>query len=182
MASHTLARHCRIDGNVWSPLESRARLFGHSLHQILIVFPLGLLNTSVGFDMVGLIARKTLWAEMAYYVIIAGLLGGVAAMVAGCIDYWWIPPGTRAKRIARLHGVGSTVVMLLFAGSAYVRSDNPLAFNSVAFGLSLAGVALVGVVGWLGGELVTRMGVGVADDAGLNASSRPARLANTASE
>jgi len=169
VAPHTPARHCGIGGNVWSPLESRARLFGHSLHQILIVFPLGLFNTSVGFDMVRLITRKAHWSEMAYYIIVAGLLGGVAAVVAGCMDYWGVPPGTRAKRIARMHGVGSTMVMLLFAGSAYVRSDDPLAFKPVAFGLSLAGVALMGIVGWLGGELVTRMGVGVADDAGLNA-------------
>ena len=31
-------------------MESRAKILGHSAHQILIVFPLGLLATAVAFD------------------------------------------------------------------------------------------------------------------------------------
>jgi len=49
----------------------------------------------------------------------------------------------------------------------------------VALILSFAGVVLALVTGWLGGELVDRLGVGVDDGAHLNApnslSGKPAR-------
>jgi uncharacterized membrane protein len=33
-------------------MEAKAKLFGHSIHQMLIVFPLGLLATSFIFDII----------------------------------------------------------------------------------------------------------------------------------
>jgi uncharacterized membrane protein len=33
-------------------MEARARMMGHPIHQMLIVFPLGLLGMSVVFDLV----------------------------------------------------------------------------------------------------------------------------------
>ena len=35
-------------------MESKAKLLGHPIHPMLIVFPLGLLATAVAFDIVGL--------------------------------------------------------------------------------------------------------------------------------
>jgi uncharacterized membrane protein len=34
------------------PMESRAKLLGHPIHQMLIVFPLGLLATAVIVDVI----------------------------------------------------------------------------------------------------------------------------------
>jgi uncharacterized membrane protein len=150
-------------------MESRARVVGHSLHQIVIVFPLGLLMTSVGFDVLALITHETRWLATSYYVMVVGLLGGVVAMVAGYIDYSAIPNGTRAKKIGKYHGLGSTGVIVIFAVSAYLRTNDPLTLHPLAIGLSLLGAITAGVAGWLGGELVTRMGVGVADGAHVDA-------------
>lgn len=51
--------------------------------------------------------------------------------------------------------------------------------GAIALILSFAGIALAGVTGWLGGELVDRLGVGVDEGANLDApnslSGRPAR-------
>jgi len=152
-------------------MESRARVFGHSLHQIVIVFPLGLLMTSVGFDLFSLVTHDSRWLATSYYVMVVGLLGGVVAMVAGYIDYTAIPHGTRAKKIGKYHGLGSTGVIAIFAISAALRMNNPTAATLFAIGLSLFGAAAAGVAGWLGGELVTRMGVGVADGAHVDAGS-----------
>jgi uncharacterized membrane protein len=145
-------------------------MLGHSLHQILIVFPLGLLVASAGFDLLGVMARNPRWLVTSYDITIAGLLGGIAAAIAGAIDYWAIPVGTRARRIGRLHGMGSIGVLLLFAASASLRAGAPSVLHPLALALSLIGAALAAGAGWLGGELVTRMGVGVADDAGLDAA------------
>lgn len=150
-------------------MESKARILGHSLHQILIVFPLGLTTSSIGFDIMGYVTRDGRWCSVAYYLIIAGCIGGVVAAVAGLIDYWAIPAGTRAKRVAQFHGISSFLALLCFAMSGFARAADPAHVHLNALALSLFGGAIIGLAGWLGGELVTRMGVGVADDAHLDA-------------
>jgi uncharacterized membrane protein len=159
-------------------MHARARLFGHPIHQMLIVFPLGLLATAVIFDVIHLVTGTPRWAEIAYWMIAAGIVGGLVAALFGLIDWLGIPVDTRAKRIGLLHGAGNVVVVLLFAGSWLLRRDNPLAPEMFALVLSFAGAGLALFTGWLGGELVDRLGVGVDDGAHLNApsslSGRPA--------
>jgi uncharacterized membrane protein len=162
-------------------VEAKAKLFGHPIHQILVVFPLGVLSTAVIFDVIYLITGTPRWAEVSYWMIAAGVIGGLAAAPFGLIDWLGIPAGTRAKRVGLLHGAGNVLVVLLFAGSWLMRRDNPVAPEALALVFSFAGAGLAMITGWLGGELVARLGVGVDDGANLNApsslSGRPAREA-----
>jgi uncharacterized membrane protein len=159
-------------------MEARAKLFGHPIHPMLIVFPLGLLGSSIIFDVTFLVTGNGKWAEMAYWMILVGVISGLAAAVFGLIDWLAIPAGTRAKRIGLLHGVGNVVVIGLFIVSWLLRRPSPQAPGIAAVVLSCAGVVLSLVTGWLGGELVDRLGVGVDDGANLDApsslSGRPA--------
>jgi uncharacterized membrane protein len=147
-------------------MESRAKLFGHPIHQQLIVFPLALLFTSVVFDVIHLVSGNSLWAVVAFWMAAAGVAGGLAAAPFGLWDWVGVPNGTRAKRVGLLHGVGNVIVLLLFAASIMLRKDNTAAPEGFAILLSIVGAALSLVTGWLGGELVTRLSVGV--DAGAN--------------
>ena len=104
-------------------------------------------------------------------MIAAGVIGGLAAAVFGLVDWLAVPRATRAWRIGALHGGGNVVVVLLFALSWLARRGDPAHPGSGAFVLSLAGVLLALVTGWLGGELVDRLGVGVDDGAHLDAPS-----------
>ena len=160
-------------------MHARAKIFGHSIHQMLIVFPLGLLATSLVFDIVYEATGNGRWADISYVMIASGIIGGLVAAVFGLIDWLAIPDGTRAKRIGALHGIGNVVVVALFAISWALRYGNAGLPDAVAFVLSIAGVALALVTGWLGGELVDRLAVGVDDGAHLDApsslSGRPAR-------
>ena len=160
-------------------MESRAKLFGHPIHQQLIVFPLGLLVTSVVFDVIHLVTDNSMWAVVAFWMIVAGVAGGLAAAPFGIWDWIGIPNNTRAKRIGLLHGVGNVIMILLFAASLMLRKDNTAQPEGFALLLSAVGVMIGAVTGWLGGELVTRLGIGV--DSGANPeapsslSERPAR-------
>lgn len=151
-------------------MKSRAHLLGHSVHQMLIVFPLGLLATSVFFDVIGLISFGDAWSLVSYWTMAAGILGAVIAAPFGFIDWLSIPRGTRARRIGRFHGAGNLLVVVLFLASWLLRNPNEYP-GTLAMGLSFGGAALALLTGWLGGELVSRLGVGVDDDASLNASS-----------
>lgn len=152
-------------------MESRAKLFGHAIHPILIVYPLGLLSTAVIFDVIYLVTANPTWATVSFWMIAAGVVGGLLAAVFGLIDYLNIPTGTRAKRIGLLHGLVNVSVMALFGISWYLRYTVPAETGppTVALALSFMGVAWAFVGGWLGGELVERLGVGVAENAHLNA-------------
>lgn len=157
-------------------MESRAKFAGHPIHPMLIVFPLGLLTTAVILDIAYLATDAGLWALMAYYLIAGGVLGGLAAAIPGWIDWLAIPRGTRARRIGLIHGVGNVVVLVLFVLSWLFRRENPAAPPTEAVVAALVGVGLAAVTGWLGGELVDRLGVGVDDGAHLDAPSSLSEL------
>lgn len=143
----------------------------------MIVFPLGLLSTSVIFDVIYLVTGRTGFTVASAYAIAAGLIGGAVAGLFGFVDYLAVPPKTRARRVGALHGGGNVLVLTLFAVSWLLRLDQAdWAPSGLAIGFSLTGAALAGVTGWLGGELVERHGVSVADDAGLNAPSSLSQL------
>ena len=163
-------------------MEARAKLLGHAIHQMLIPFPLGLLTTAAIFDVIYLFTLKPGWATTSFYVIAAGIVGGALAAVFGLVDYLGIPKNTRARRIGFLHGVGNVIMVALFILSWVLRLDQPTAPVFLAIALSVLGAALGGVTGWLGGELVDRLGVGIDDGANLDAPSslkpsRPERAA-----
>jgi uncharacterized membrane protein len=160
-------------------MHAKAKLFGHPIHQMLIVFPLGLLATSLIFDIAYHATGNGRWADVAYVMISCGIIGGLVAAVFGLIDWLSIPSGTRAKRIGALHGIGNVVVVGLFAVSWLLRHDNPVRPDTASLVFSILGVSLAVVTGWLGGELVDRLSVGVDEGAHVDAPSsltgRPAR-------
>lgn len=156
------------------------RFLGHPIHQMLIVFPLGLLGASVLFDVIGLAIDSPGLLTASYYMIVAGAVSGLLAAPFGFLDWLGIPRGTRARYIGAVHGIGNVLVVAFFATSWLLRQSNPLDPSATALGLSIAGFLLALVTGWLGGELVDRLGVGVDEGANVNApsslSGRPARI------
>ncbi len=160
-------------------MESRAKLLGHPIHPMLIVLPLGLFIAAVVFDGLFMWRGDAMFATVAYWNIAAGIIGGLLAAVFGLIDWLAIPAGTRAKRIGLFHGGTMVLVVALFAFVWWLRSNmaEPLPTTGL---FAIEVVALVGgaIGGWLGGELVDRLSVGVDDGAHLNApsslSGRPA--------
>ena len=150
-------------------MEARAKLLGHPIHQMLIVFPLGLLGGSVIFDIIYLVTKADRWADTAFWLIVVGIINGLLAALFGFIDWLAIPAGTRAKRVGALHGVGNVVVVGLFAANWFVRRPDPQHPTTLPIVLSFVGLTLALFTGWLGGELVDRLGVGVSDGAHLDA-------------
>jgi uncharacterized membrane protein len=153
-------------------MESKAKLLGHPIHPMLIVVPLGLFIGAVVFDCVYLWRGSRAFATAAYWNIAGGVVGGLVAAVFGLIDWMAIPSGTRAKRIGLLHGGSNVVVVAAFAVAWLTRRNNgDVAPTTSLFLLELVALGIGSVAGWLGGELVDRLGVGVADGAHLDASS-----------
>jgi uncharacterized membrane protein len=145
---------------------------------MLIPFPFGLLSTAVVFDIIRLFvsdpATRGTLSLVAFWMIAAGIVGGLVAAPFGLIDYLAIPRGTRAKSVGLLHGAGNALMLMLFAASLWMRYNTPAVAathepTTLALLLSFAAFVLAGATGWLGGELVDRLGVGVDDGAHLDA-------------
>lgn len=162
-------------------MESKTKVFGHPVHPMLIVFPIGLLATSVIFDIIYLVTGTPILATVSYYMIAAGVVGGLLAAIFGFMDWLSLPNNTRAKNIGLWHGLGNVVIVVLFAVSWLLRGGNAnFVPDSLALILSFAGFVLALVTAWIGGELVYRLGVGVDPGANVNApSSLTEKSANT---
>ena len=153
-------------------MESRLKLFGHPVHPMLIVFPLGLLATALIFDILYVGTGNEDLATFSYWALIAGIIGGLLAAIFGALDWLGIPSGTRAKRIGAFHGVGNLVVTRLFLAALIARWGRPAYLPDILpMVLALLGGGLALITAWLGGELVYRLRVGVDEDAGLDASN-----------
>ncbi len=151
-------------------MESAAKAAGHPIHQQLVAFPLGLLATAVVFDVLRLLTDDGGFATASFYMIGAGIVTGLLAAVFGLVDYLGIPRGTRAQRVGAAHGAGNVVVVALFAVSWGLRhGESGHVPSTAAFLLGVLAAVIAMVTGWLGGELVDRLGVGVDDGAHLDA-------------
>src|SRR5262249_36601105 len=144
-------------------------LLGHPIHPMLIVFPLGLLTVAAIFDIIYISTHNGHWADVSFWMIASGIIGGLIAAVFGFIDWLSIPEGTRAKYIRLIHGLSTFVVVLLFIVSWFMRRPNPTAPTMTALVLGWIGIVIALFGGWLGGELVYRLNVGVDHGANLDA-------------
>jgi uncharacterized membrane protein len=143
-------------------MESRAKLLGHPVHQMLITFPIGAFGFSVASDALHTFSGERRYAEAATQALDFGLVTAALAIPFGAVDWFAIPHRTRAKRVGLWHALGNTAVVGLLGASRLLRARGDR--SSAAKWLSGAGFLLSGVTAWLGGELVDRHGIGVHDE------------------
>src|SRR5262245_3678907 len=89
----------RIRATQLRNMKSRVVVAGHAIHPILVAFPLGLLATSVAWDICRLVTGHPSWGAISFWTILAGVIGALVAAVPGFIDWLGIPRGTRARAV-----------------------------------------------------------------------------------
>jgi uncharacterized membrane protein len=149
-------------------MESRAKLLGHPVHPMLIVLPLGLFVGGVVFDAISFWHPSV--AIVGFWNLAGGVIGGLLAACFGLLDWLAIPTGTRAKRIGLWHAGSNVVAIVCFAVIWWLRySATTRAVGGGLFAFEVIALIIGGIGGWLGGELVDRLGVGVDNGANLDA-------------
>src|ERR1044072_4285824 len=148
-------------------MKSKANVAGHPIHPMLIPFPLALWATSFVADILFYFLRHPTLLVVAKFMIVAGCLGAIAAAIFGIIDWLSIKNGD-VKKVANWHARLNIAALVVFAISLFLRmgSYSELVGRKLAFPflLSLVGVILISISGWLGGELVFRYGIGQKDE------------------
>src|SRR5579871_3425669 len=153
-------------------MQGPARVLGHSIHPMLIVFPIGLLTCVPICDVIHMAAHAHVFGQVAFWMLTFGIIGAIGAAIPGVIDYLAIPQRTRAARVGLMHLFVNTAAAGFFVLSWWARLFAHLPDAHWApFVLALAGTIILWVGGWLGGELVQRHLMGVSDEASLNAPS-----------
>jgi len=143
-------------------MRARAQIASHPIHPMLVALPVGLFIASFIFDLFSRAAAKPMLAAAGWYCIIAGLIGGAAAAVAGVIDLFGaVPPESSARQRGYLHGGLNVLLMALFIAVAWYRGSSTAAVDGISLTASAAGVVVLGISGWLGGTLVYRNQIGV---------------------
>lgn len=151
-----------INGDRAHP-RSTASIFGHPIHPMLVPFPITCFIGALVTDIVFASTANLTWQYFSIWLITAGLVMGALAAVAGLIDYFG-DRRIRAKRPATWHMLLNILAMILSLLNAFVHSrDGWTAVVPEGLILSAVVVAILGVSGWLGGSLVYRHRVGVAE-------------------
>jgi uncharacterized membrane protein len=148
------------------PATVLAGPYGHPFHALLITIPIGSWVAAFVFDIVAFVSEDPeAFARGAIWLIGIGLVGAVLAATVGFLDLSRLDSGTKARKIALTHMAINLSAMALFAVSLVVRLNAGSDEVSVAgFVISLVALLLLGVSGFLGGELAYRYGVRVADE------------------
>jgi uncharacterized membrane protein len=139
---------------------------------MLVALPIGLWVFSLVSDLIGLAWESPTWKSVALYTMV--IIGALLAAIPGFID--WFSLGTaRVQRLGTIHMVLNLILVALFTSNARLRLASTVP-DAIPLTLSIVGVLILGVSGWLGGEMVYVHRVGVAP-ATSNASSRTRQAA-----
>jgi uncharacterized membrane protein len=155
-------------------MKTRVVVAGHSLHMMLVAFPLGLLCLSPLWDILRMSTPQPAWGAIAFWTIFAGVASALVAAVPGYLDYRAIPAGTRAKLVGTRHLQLNLTLVALFGLSLILRKIAPGGYQNAGFPSMLPawlGVVVAGFSAWMGGELVETLGIAVHEGANPNAPS-----------
>jgi uncharacterized membrane protein len=132
---------------------------------MIIPFPIALWVFSLVADLIYLWRGNPVWRDyIAFYTLLGGIIGAAVAAVPGFID-WLSLKDRDVVKIANWHARLNVIALLIFAASFYLRTTNGSALvnesYAIAIGLSIFGVILISISGYLGGEMVFKHGVAV---------------------
>lgn len=143
--------------------RSTLRIAGHPIHPMLVPFPIVCFAAAFATDLAYWRTTGVMWQQFSVWLLTAGLIFGGLAVVAGLIDFIG-SRRVRSLRAAWLHALGAVLVLGLSLVNVLVHSRDGYT-AVVPQGLILSGlvVVILAFTGWMGGAMVYRHRVGVAN-------------------
>ena len=142
-------------------MRTPASIAGHPIHPMLVPIAIGCFIFSFAADLICLVTGvRDPWNLLAYYTMLGGIIGALAAAAPGLVDLLSLPAGTAVKKTAVLHMVINLAVVAIYICNAWIRADKT-ADLQLPMVLSAVTILMLLVSGWLGGKMVYEHGVGV---------------------
>lgn len=150
------------------PRSALAGSYGHPVHPILVTLPIGAWVCSFIFDLVSYgSSEPRSWSVGAMWLVLVGVVGAAAAAVFGVLDLLNLPRHTAAFSTGRLHAILNSTALVIFLIDFMWRFNTRDSWDSAPVGplvLSIIGLVVVSMSGFLGGKLAYRYGVRVASE------------------
>ena len=141
-------------------MASPASISKHPIHPMLVALPIGLWIFSLASDVIYAMGwGGATWKETALYTMAGGIVGALFAAVPGLIDLLSIT-NSKVKKIGIWHMSLNLVAVALYAINFWCRYSASVSAGTTIW-LSVIGLALLGITGWLGGEMVYVHGMAV---------------------
>ena len=77
----------------------------HPVHPVINDYPAALVPTSLVFDMLHLVTRRSSFKVASFFTMVLALITGGTAAATGYADYREIPADTEEKRVANAHAL-----------------------------------------------------------------------------
>lgn len=133
----------------------------HPIHATLAPFPIVCFTLTLFADIAFWQTANLLWLHFAEWLLLAGLVFGALAALAGAVDFLFRRQA-RAPGAAWPHALGSVVVLILALVNSFVHAgDGWTAVVPNGLILSVVTVVVMLVSDWFGRALVYRHAVGV---------------------
>jgi len=124
---------------------------GHPLHPAVVLLPIGFWTSSFVLDL----ANEEDAADL---LLALGLASTAPALATGAAQWFDATNDDKPRRLGALHAAVNTAATGFYAGSLLARKNGN---RGMGVALSTAGLALVNIGGWLGGDLAYDLGIGV---------------------
>jgi uncharacterized membrane protein len=142
-------------------VRSTVAIHSHPLHPIVVIFPVAFLVGALATDLAFWRTADPFWARASLWLIGGGLAMGLLAGVMGLIEFLTIRR-VREHATGWIHAIGNATAMVLAAVNLFIRvGDQTGAVVPVGLIISAVTAAILGLTGWLGGELTFSFGIGV---------------------
>ena len=136
----------------------------HPIHPMLVHFPIGLFVLSFILDLTSLVCPEVpTLVRGSYYAIALGIITALLAAVPGFVDYTDIRRDHPGKRAATAHMTLNLIVVAIYTINLWIRAPalNEPKISLTPLVLSIIGVGILSVSGYLGGRLVYDEGIAV---------------------
>src|SRR2546430_13889037 len=134
----------------------------HPIHPMLVHFPIGFFILSLLLDLASFLVPDTPYLiRSSFYAILLGVITALIAAIPGFVDYSDIRNDHPGKRTATAHMTLNLLVVAVYGINLGLRSSSlaDAEISMAALLLSLIGIGLLSVSGYLGGKLVYDQGI-----------------------
>lgn len=146
---------------------------GHPLHPPFTDATIGMFVLAAGLAVIGSTgAIKEPAGKAMWLALIGGLIAAVPAATTGLVEWLFIEWGSARWRTATAHMIAMVTAVVLFALAAWRQHPGYVHGRVTTAGLvlSLAGLAVLTLGGWLGGSMVFVHGMRVLGASGEQAA------------
>lgn len=140
-------------------MQGKATIAGHPIHPMLVALPIGFFVGALVCDIILALTHNPFWPSVSVVLIGFGIVAALLAALFGFIDYFTAPISGQIKATATRHMVLNLLAVVVFAVAFWLRWSDSISSTGIA--LTVLGVLILAVSGWLGGHLAYHYGVGV---------------------